>query len=303
MQTEHPNGLRWYPASAGLVMVLCLILLAALASLAEVSSQAGNAVESSPQTIWITATQKGHAVTDLKKEDLQLWLGKQEQPISALTFNPSRPLRLGLLIDMSGSRRAQWPGPEISLAGGFFRTVMQPGDQAFILYFNDALFVDADITSDPNDLDRGLAHLASLKPQGGTALYDAIAVACGKRESSGPAHRALVVITDGEDNSSMQTRDEATTIARKTGTQLYTVGIFVRPSRGEPILRQMVLSTGGAYFRTVNKPEMEAAFNSIAEILCAEYSLEFQPTTGKKRDRVKIKCTRPGIQIVSPEDY
>ncbi len=286
-----------------LISALGLMLLVLLRAAAGGFAGPDCPEETATQTIWITAIETGHAVTDLKKEDLQFSIGKNEQAISALTFNPPRPLRLGFIVDMSGSRRAQWPGPEISLAGGFFRAVMQSGDQAFILYFNEAVFVDADVTSNLGDLDRGLAHLASLTPRGGTAIYDAIVVACEKREASGPAHRALVVVTDGEDNSSMHTRDEAISIVRKADTQLNTVGIFVRPSRGESILRQMAQETGGFYFGTANKSEMESALNSIAEALRAQYSLEFQPTAGKKRDRIKIKCTRPGVKIVAREDY
>ncbi len=290
------------------------VLFAMVVGVALTFGQANTSSPAGTRTLWITATEKGHPVPDLKKEDLQLWIGKQEQPISDLTFNLRVPLRVGLLVDMSGSQRARGPGLGVSLAAGFFKELLHPGDQAFILDFStDVVHVDADLTDDSGVLEAGLAHLAATKPNGGTALYDSIAVVCERREASGPPHRVLIVITDGGDNSSRRTPDEALDLVRGTGTVLYVIATV--PKRNgqfrlggvieheQDVLRRMARATGGTAFRASDETEMEPDFDSIAELLRAQYALEFQPAAGKKRERVKIKCTRPSVKILAPEDY
>jgi VWFA-related protein len=263
--------------------------------------------------LWITATERGHPATDLKAEDLQLQVGKQEQSIRVLTFNPPEPLRVGLLVDSSGSRRVQWPGPEISLASSFFKRVIQPGDQAFIVDFNVNPLIDADLTTNLSVLDHGLERLAAVRPSGGTAFYDAIEAACVQREAGGTTHRALVVITDGMDNSSRHRLDQAMAAVRRTGSQVYIIDPFhpVSPlsdSAREALeqLRYIARASGARFFWTSNKREMESAFDSIAEILGAQYALEFLRTgasSGKKGNRIKIKCSRPGVEVVAPEEF
>lgn len=295
----------------GRIYLLALMFLAGFACSVETYGQVNAPPAAGTVTYWITATNKGHPVTDLKKEDLQLWIGKQEQSISVLTFNPPEPMQVGLLIDTSGSLRDQWPGPETSLASGFFRRVLRPGDQALILHFNIKLFFDAHLTGDLSVLDQGLKYLAAVPPHGGTALYDAIEVACDQREVGGPTHRALVVITDGDDNSSMHRLDQAMTVVERTGTQLYFIGRLrgrenrtMGEHRSMRVLRSLADATGGRLFLASNKLEMESGFNSIAEVLRAQYALEFQSagvSPSKKGNRIKIKCSRPGVEILAPE--
>jgi VWFA-related protein len=299
------NKRRLYPLS--------LIFLAALACSVEMYAQGNAPLAAGTVRYWITATKNGHPVSDLTREDLQLWIGKQKQSISVLAFNPPEALRVGLLVDMSGSQKAQWPSPAISLAVDFFRRVICPGDQAFIIHFNDVYYTDAQLTDDLRVLDQGLERLASVHPYGGTALYDAIVAACYPREAGGPTHRALVLITDGMDDASRYPLDRAMAVVGRTGTQLYVIGTGPESARNVPImlhsirvLRSMADATGGAFIPTSNKREMEPAFNSIAELLRAQYALEYQPagvSPGKEGNRIKIKCSRPGVEVIAPADY
>lgn len=272
--------------------------------------------------LWITAMEKGRPASDLKKEDLRLFIGKQEQTISSLTFNPPAPLGVVLLVDTSGSRRSGWPGPELSLASGFFRQILRPGDQAYVADFGVTGYtdyVDAGPTDQPVALDDGLRKLAALRPYGGTALYDAIEGACKLPQGGRIVHRALVIVTDGDDNASNHRLDQALDAARRTNTALYFLGRPVAstaaPSRLAVMtatrhfgkqMRKAAEATGGLLFEVKDKADVQGAFNSIAEILHAQYALEFQPTaprSGKKNRRVKIKCTRRGVKVVAPEEY
>src|SRR5437879_3163792 len=84
--------------------------------------------------LWITAVRKHELVKDLKAEELALFVGKEEQTIQGLSFNPPVPLNVGLVIDISGSRRTILPGADTELAPDFFRRLLiKPGDQVFIV--------------------------------------------------------------------------------------------------------------------------------------------------------------------------
>jgi VWFA-related protein len=214
-----------------------LVFLATFACSVEMFGQVNPSAATGRVRYWITATKKGHPVTDLQKEDLQLWIGKEKQSISALDFNLPEPLKLGLLIDTSGSERGQWLVAATSLAPSFLRRAIRPGDQAFIIHFNNLFFVDVSPTADVNALEQGLERLARTRPAGGTALRDAIMAASSQGNASEPAHRVLVVITDGEDNASRYTLDQAMTAVGKTGTQLYVIRPGLDPSRGAEMLR------------------------------------------------------------------
>ena len=291
---------------------LTLVVLAALACSAQMRGQIGAPPAARTVRFWITATKNGQPVTDLSKEELELRIGKREQAISRLTFDPPGLLRAGLLIDLSGSQRAQWPSPAISLAAGFFKRVMRRGDQAFVMHFNDQYYTDAEPTDDFSALGEALERLAAVHPYRGTALYDTIVAACYPGEAGGPPRRALVVLTDGEDNASRNRLDEAMAVAERTGTQLYFIGTFSQPAhstymhRAMKVLRSMANATGGEFIPTSNKRQVEPAFNSIAELLRAQYALEFQPvgvSPGKRGNRIQIRCSRPGVRVVAPEKY
>ena len=303
----------------GRIYLLALMVLAALACPVGMYGQVNAPTVAGTVTYWITATKKGQPITDLKKEELQLWIGKQEQSISVLTFSPPEPLEVGLLIDTSGSRRDQWPGPETSLASGFLRRVLRPGDQAFIAHFNNKLYLDAHLSGDLSVLDQGLNYLAAVPPYGASAIYDAIVAASDHGAADRPTHRVLVVITDGEDNESWypldkswNPLDQAMAVGERTATQLYFIGI---PQRREgagmqmhrenmKALRSIAAASGGRFFLASKKGEVESGFNSIVEVLRTQYALEFQSagvSPSKKGNQIKIKCSRPGVEILAPE--
>ncbi|MGO9273297.1 MAG: VWA domain-containing protein [Terriglobia bacterium] len=287
-------------------------MLAALAldlgSSALAAQEQGTAPAPSETTrLWITALDKAGPVTDLKKEEIDLSIGKQEQTISALAFNPPLPLSVGFLIDVSGSRHMGWPPPEIGLAPAFLGQVLRSGDSAFVVSFNDTAHLNAKPTDDQSTLARALQQMAGMRPGYGTALYDAIGAAC--RVPTRPNfHHVLVVLTDGQDNSSQHTREEAMDVARGTGTTLYLMGHDAETGRvetagrGFKVMREMASATGGAYFGALSKSDAESAFDSLAHILRAEYALDFQPSLLPKKDQqIRVRCSRKGVRLIAPD--
>jgi Ca-activated chloride channel family protein len=290
--------------------VLTFALFAVLLCSMKMSGQVDALPSAERGKFSVIATKKGQPVTDLRKEELQLVIGKQSHSISALTFGPSQPMRVGLLIDASGSQKTTW-NSIISLASGFLRHAINPGGEAFIAIFGDRTYMDARPTTNFSLLEEGLGRLVTVTPHGGTALYDALLTACSLGEAGGPYRRVLVVVTDGQDNASRYTLAETMAVIEKTRTQLFFMGTFPdHPSgsvhRGFVVLRSMADATGGEVIPTSNVHQLEPAFDTIAALLHAEYTLEFQPdgvSAGKDANRIKITCSRRGVKIAAPETY
>lgn len=297
-----------------LPLLICLALAFSLVLAAQdVPSQPNSTVR-----LWITVLQKSQPITDLKKEELLLWIGNQKQSISNLTFSPPESLRIGLLIDFSGSRQATWPGLEVKLATAFLHRIVQPGDQLFVAKFSEPFDLEVAPTDDLAAVDLGMERVAALRPYGGSAIYDALYSACSLKDAGARTTRALVTITDGQDNSSTQHLQTVIQIAQRTGNQLYFVTPVCDPKENfirsrSPIARgalkrlhKAAQETGGRVFEVSRYSEMERDFNFIATILRAQYALDFPISvaeTGKKRPSIKIKCTRPGVEIVAQESY
>lgn len=270
---------------------------------------------SRPTRLWITAVGKHGLVTDLKLDELKVFVGKEEQPIQALSFNPPGPLNLGLLIDDSGSRSKEMPDTEKGLAPDFFRKLLvMPGDQFFIFVFNDVAYLMTDLTDSVQQINEALRRAAAWKQRGGTVFYDTLVLACDQKSPAVSKHRAIVVITDGEDNASRHTLDETVQMIRQTGTILYIIepgrirpgGLLGRfsqtPGRVTKALNRLANVNGGMLFEVTNKHEMADAFDSMATALRSQYALDLAPsiTRVKGTPPINIECSRPGVKILAP---
>jgi VWFA-related protein len=272
----------------------------------------------SPIRLWFAATENGQPVTNLKKEDFQVWIGKDQQSISDLSISEPTPLAIGLAIDTSGSEREGWPGSLLRLVNDFFQGVMRPGDQAFLADFNDNARLDVRPTSDLSLIDQGLKKLVLSRPYGGTALYDAIDESCNLLKSFSGARHVLVVITDGVDNASTLTFARVLETAKGSTTVLFLVSnshgqdesahgpLFYTNRRGlsGKAMKSLARETGGLALSAGDTPSMAKALEIISLVAHSQYSLEFQPGSKLKEDtKIKIECLRPGVKIVAGDRY
>ena len=263
----------------------------------------------------MTAMEKNRPVTDLKKEDLELWIGEKEQTISYLSFNPQVPLVIGLEVDASGSEKSKWPGPILGLAPGFFQRVMRTGDEAFLVDFGDDAHLEVRPTSDPTVIDQGLNNMSTIRPHGGTALYDAIEASSKLFGGFYGSRHVLIVVTDGRDNMSKHTRGDAEETARASATTVYflantseggTRGLFngAPYDHGIAVTTDIARSTGGQVFSGLGEPEVAKALGKIAVAVQSQYALEFQPTSSElEGSKVRVKCLRRGVKIVAPDKF
>ena len=232
------------------------------------------------QMLFTVMDKRGRFVTDLSKEDFEIIEGKRPQTVQEFTAESDLPLRLGILIDTSNSIRDRFRF-EQDAAVEFLKTVMRSNmDKAMLVSFDTKAELVSDLAGDPIKLENGIR---GLRPGGGTALYDAIFYACrDKLAMDQPKHkfrRAIVIVSDGEDNQSDYTRDQALEMAQKADVVLYAISTNVTRAEtdGDKVLKYFTAETGGRAFFPFKVEDLEQSFENIANELRHQYNLLYRP--------------------------
>jgi len=230
--------------------------------------------------LFTVTDRRGRFITDLNEKDFLVREGKTPQKILSFTAESNLPLRLAVLVDSSNSIRdrlkfIQESGIE------FLNSVLRPGeDRAAVVSFDTAPELQAEMTDDIEHLTRVIRN---LRAGGGTSLYDAIYFASRDRiEPDQPRHkfrRALVVLSDGEDNQSRYTRDEALEMAQRNDVVIYTISTNITRSEtgGDKVLKYFAAETGGVAFFPLKSEDLSQSFENIANELRHQYSILYRP--------------------------
>jgi Ca-activated chloride channel family protein len=229
-----------------------------------------------------TVTDKhGKRVTDLKQDDFRI-VDDSKPAVEIRSFHAETnlPLQVGLLIDASSSVRDRFKFEQESAIEFLNQTVRQHYDQAFVVGFDVTPEVTQDFTDDTEKLAQGVRQ---LRPGGGTALYDALYYACRdkllKQGHSGPSRRAIILLSDGEDNQSHVTREEAIEMAQRAEAIIYTISTNVSGTHGagDKVLERMADATGGRAFFPFQIRDVSNAFAEIQEELRSQYAVSYKP--------------------------
>ena len=229
--------------------------------------------------LFTVADKKGRFVTDLKKEDFEIVESKKQQSILEFVAETNLPLRLAILIDTSNSIRERFRF-EQEAAVEFVNSLMRPEDKGVVVSFDTAAELVADLTGDTEQLGKAIRN---LRPGGGTALYDAMFFSCrDKLMQDQPRHkfrRAMVVISDGDDNQSRYTRDQALEMAQKADVVVYTISTNITrvPTYGDKVMRYFAAETGGLAFFPFKATDMAQSFENIANELRHQYNVLYRP--------------------------
>ncbi|MBV9073973.1 MAG: VWA domain-containing protein [Acidobacteria bacterium] len=252
-----------------------------------------------------------HYVKDLKESDFRV-LDDKKPPASIRNFSSETnlPLRVGLLIDASNSIRDRFRF-EQQAAIEFLNQIIRPNrDQAFVLGFDTTPEITQDFTGNPEKLANGVRL---LRPGGGTAMYDAVYGACrdklAKTESAqGGLRRAIILVSDGEDNQSRVTRDDAIEEAQRAEVIVYAISTNVSgtKTRGDKILETIAEATGGRAFFPFKIEEVSDAFSQIQEELRSQYAISYKPADfgadGKYRS-IDIEAVNKKYKVRSRKGY
>ncbi len=265
--------------------VLALAALAAIGSIslpAQAPATGGSTIraEVTRVNMLFTVTDKrGHFVTDLGKNDFEVFESKKPQSILEFTSETDLPLRLAILIDTSNSVRDRFRFQQ-EAATNFINSVMRDQDKAVVVSFDTAAELVADLTSDTNKLENAVR---SLRPGGGTSLYDAIYFACKEKlmhdQPLYKFRRAMVILSDGEDNESRMSRGQALEMAQRADTVIYTISTNIShiETDGDKVMRYFADQTGGAAFFPFQAKDLNQSFENIANELRHQYNLFYRP--------------------------
>jgi VWFA-related protein len=223
---------------------------------------------------------RGRFVNNLTKEDFEVTENKRRQAILEFIAETDLPLRIAILVDTSNSIRERFRF-ELEAAGQFLQSVIRKNrDRALIYSFDTQPDLVQDMTDDTELLSK---KLRSLRPGGGTSLYDTMFVACRDRLMlDQPRHkfrRALVMVGDGDDNSSTRTRDQALELAQKSDVVVYAISTNITKveSDGDKVLRYFCRETGGLAFFPFKAEDLSQDFENIANELRSQYSILYRP--------------------------
>ena len=230
--------------------------------------------------LFTVTDKKGKFITDLTKDDFQVVENKRPQTIQEFTAESDLPLRIAILIDTSNSILDRFRF-EQQAAVDFITSVIRPRqDKAMVVSFDSSAELVSDLVDDPEKL---AAAVRSLRPGGGTALYDALYFACrDKLQQDQPRHkfrRAVIIVSDGDDNQSTQTRDQALEMAQKADVVLYAISTNISriESDGDKVLKYYARETGGDAFFPFKVEDLEQSFENIQNQLRHQYNVFYRP--------------------------
>jgi Ca-activated chloride channel homolog len=217
---------------------------------------------------------KGELVNELTKSNFKVFEDKSLQTVLSLQHQDT-PVSIGLLVDNSGSmasKRAAVASAALDLI-----KASNPEDETFLINFSDQAYLDQDFTSDLDKLQNGLSHLSQ---SGGTALYDTIVTAADKMERSATRPRkVLIVITDGDDNSSKLTLDNAIrSVQDMQGPIVYSIGLLFGGDKSRHAKRDLeALSseTGGIAFFPGSLKDVYSVTTEVARDIRNQYTIAY----------------------------
>lgn len=230
--------------------------------------------------LFTVTDKKGRFITDLGKDDFQVIENKKPQVIQQFTAESDLPLRLAVLVDTSNSIRDQFRF-EQEAATRFIRGVLRPReDRAMLVSFDSTAELVTDLTDNLSDFEKGIR---SLRPGGGTSLYDAVYFASKEKlmvdQPRDKFRRAMILISDGEDTESRYSRDQALEMAQKADTVIYAISTNItREDReGDKVLRYLTEETGGQAFFPFKVEDLDQNFENIANELRHQYNIFYRP--------------------------
>jgi Ca-activated chloride channel homolog len=260
--------------------------------------------------LFIATDKHGKFVRNLDERDFNI-LDDHKPPESILAFRRETdlPIEMGLLVDVSGSVNSRFAF-EQEAATGFLQHVIRPGfDKAFILSFNGRSQYAQDYTDKVSLLS---AAVKRMQNGGGTAIYDAIYRSCREKlltdKSDHPIRKALIVISDGEDNQSDVSKAQAIEMAQRAEVIIYTIstddsGLILR---GDQVLQQLADATGGRAFFPYKMKDISHSFAAIEDELRSQYVVSYKPSDfdadGRYRS-IQITALKKDLQVRARRGY
>jgi len=260
-------------------------------------------------------------VTDLKQKDFKVSQDNEEQKIAFFSKEVTLPITIGLLIDTSGSERNRLPA-EQDAATRFLERVMKKGDMAMVISFDLDVDLLADFTDDKHIIERAInkAQVNAVggggvvtpgtipSNTGGTHFYDAVYLACGEKLGTEAGRKALVIITDAQDEGSKVRLEEAIEAAQRSDTVVHVLlvhdpGYSWRPD----VAKKLSDETGGRTIEVSSEKRLEEAFDQISEELRSQYQIGYYYPTNKPKDggfrKIKVEVNNKDQKVLARRGF
>jgi len=282
------------------------------------------------EVLFSVVTKREKLVTDLNKENFKVFDDGTQQEITDFSQPTDLPLRIGMVLDTSNSIRERLKFEQDAAIDFIFNALRRGKDQAFLMTFDDGAQIIKDFTGDTGDI---RDTILKQRAGGGTSLYDAVYAASDHLLKDSPlppgpnsdVRRVLVVISDGDDNSSNRSRGESVEMAQRAGVIIYSISTSTdwisaedekdpakRISRkyekgeGDKVLEQLALETGGRVFFPYKVDDLGQSFLDIGDELRHQYALAYSPA-GRSPDgkyhTIRIQTDRKDVVVRARKGY
>jgi VWFA-related protein len=269
---------------------------------------------------------RGALIPHLTKDDFTIFEDKEPQKIKNFNAENDQPLTLGILLDTSGSQQNVLP-LEQQAGAAFLSRVLRSKDEAFLISFD----VNVDLLSDYTSNAHALSHAMDKAeintgtggggmPTGspkGTLLYDAVYLATHDKLQQETGRKAIIILSDGEDQGSSMKLQGAIEAAQKANTIVYVLliadrgfygrGVYTMGYSGDAYMKKMADETGGRVIDVGNNgKKMEAAFSQIEEELRTQYVASYTPTNNKLDGtyrKIDVECKGDGLKAQVRKGY
>lgn len=319
-------------------LVLSALLLAQ--SPAQKPPAGSNAAEDTAPTIKVDVDivnilasvrdKRGGLISNLEKSDFSVFEDGKPQEVKYFTKETDVPLTIGLLIDVSGSQR-NLIEIEREAASQFFSQVLRKKDEAFLISFGEEAELLQDYTGSARLLTDAMRELRVSSGVGGlhpgpvptaggprgTVLYDAVYLAANDKLKTEVGRKVIVVITDGVDEGSRLSINQAVEAAQKADAVIYSIdysdprayggfGIRLGGGAGDSTLHKLSDETGGHVFRVDGKHPLDAIFRELQAEMRTQYAIGYTPTNGRKDGsyrKLEIKTGNKDLKVQARKGY
>ena len=260
--------------------------------------------------LFIATDKHGKFVRDLNQNDFSI-LDDHKPPQAILNFRRETdlPLHMGLLVDVSGSVDSRFDFEQSAATSFLEHTVRKGFDRVFVMGFNSHTQLAQDFTDNTALLSKGIRN---MHDGGGTALYDAVYRACKdkllKDHPERPVRKAIIIVSDGEDNQSEVTKAQAIEMAQRAEVIIYAIstddsGLVMR---GDKVLQQLAEATGGRAFFPFKMKDITHSYAAIEDELRSQYIVSYKPADfdadGRYRT-IEISSLKKDLQVRARKGY
>jgi VWFA-related protein len=255
----------------------------------------------------------GALVQGLAKDDFEVFENGRRQEIRYFARDTDLPLTVALLVDVSGSVRAQIEH-EKDTAAQFLRSVIRPSDQALLEGFSSTMVLWQDFTPSVERLTDALGRLRAVpfhglpeedQPMPSTLLYDAVFVTARYKLAEVPGRKVMVVISDGLDNGSMNHAPEAIAAVQSANAIVYGI-CYQSGFSGCDFLKELADPTGGRMFQVGKKQSLGSIFQIIESEMRSQYALGYVSTDSRHNGAFRslhVRARRPGMRVQARKGY